>query len=120
MANNPKSNEEKLNQIIKSWTRFAPGKTFGGMTLAQFKDKVKPSLDSREVIASLESDRESEQANRDTADMASLFAASLVVNSIKGDPEHGEDSPLYEAVGYVRKSARKTGIKRGKKTSVPA
>jgi hypothetical protein len=117
---NPKKTEAKLNQLIKSWTRFAPTKTFAGMTLAQFKDKIKDSLDSREVIANLESDLNAEQANRDTADASSLFAASLVVNSIKGDPEHGEDSPLYEAIGYVRKSVRKTGVKRTKKAATPA
>lgn len=120
MAYNPKQNEKKINDIIKAWSRFAPAKTFGGMTLVQFKDKVKASLDSREIITQLETDIDTEQTNRDTADMASLFAASLVVNSVKGDPEHGEDSPLYEAIGYIRKSARKTGARRSKKTTVTA
>lgn len=120
MAYNPKQNEKKINDLIKAWTRFAPGKTFGGMTLAEFKDRVKPSLDSRDVLDQLQSDIDTEQTNRDTADMASLFAASLVVNSVKGDPEHGEDSPLYEAIGYIRKSARKTGVKRTKKIAVAA
>jgi len=117
MANNPKQNKKRINDLIKAWSRFAPGKSFGGMTLAEFKDRVKPSLDSRDVLDQLESDLQTEQTNRDTADVASLFAAALVVNSVKGDPEHGEDSPLYEAIGYIRKSARKTGVHRSKKAA---
>jgi uncharacterized protein YeeX (DUF496 family) len=34
---------------------------------------------------------------------------------VKGDPNHGEDSPLYDALGYVRKSARKSGLTRTSK-----
>ena len=35
-----------------------------------------------------------------------------VVNSVKGDPHHGENSALYASFGYVRKSERKSGLTR--------
>jgi hypothetical protein len=42
----------------------------------------------------------------------------LVVNGVVGDPTFGPDSALYEAMGYVRKSERKSGLTRkGKKTA---
>ena len=45
---------------------------------------------------------------------------NLMVNGVKGDPDFGEDSDLYEAMGYVRKSERKSGLTRKKKTPPPA
>ena len=37
-----------------------------------------------------------------------------VVNSVKGDPDYGDDSDLYDAMGYTRKSARQSGLMRKK------
>jgi hypothetical protein len=60
----------------------------------------------------------SAQDARDPADAATAQVNQLVVNAVKGDPAHGEDSDLYQTMGYVRKSARKTGLTR--KNSAPA
>jgi hypothetical protein len=40
------------------------------------------------------------------------------VNSVRGTPGFGPDSPLYRALGYVRKSERKSGLTR--KGATPA
>jgi hypothetical protein len=42
-----------------------------------------------------------------------------VVNAVKGDPKFGDDSDLYDAMGYVRKSARQSGLSR-KENATPA
>ena len=34
------------------------------------------------------------------------------MNAVVGDTDEGNDSPLYEALGYIRKSQRKSGLKR--------
>lgn len=47
-----------------------------------------------------------------------LKQCNLVVNSVKGTPGFGEDSPLYEAMGNVRKSERRSGLSRGRKAAV--
>ena len=111
----PKSTLEKLNNAINSWAALAPDKTFGGMTLAQFKTKVKPSFDAREELKVLENQMQAKQVERDNSDEESLRLVRLVVNGIIGDPEEGPDSDLYEAVGYTRTSQRKTGLTRKKK-----
>ena len=49
---------------------------------------------------------------RAAADETSLTKVQLVVNGVIGDPAFGEDSALYEAMGYVRKSERKSGLTR--------
>jgi hypothetical protein len=112
----PKTTLEKLNSVISGWETLAPDKSFGGMTLAQFKTAVKLSFDAREELRALESQVQSKQIERDNADAASLQLVQRVVNGVIGDPEEGPDSDLYESFGYTRKSQRKTGLTRKKQT----
>jgi len=112
----PKDVEAKLNKITNAWQTLAADKSFGGMTLAQFKADVKPSFDSRERLRVLDEQTQSEQITRETADDESMRLAQLVTNGVLGDPEAGPDSDLYEAMGYVRTSARKSGLTRKRKT----
>ncbi|NOT47066.1 MAG: hypothetical protein HOP17_04870 [Acidobacteria bacterium] len=35
--------------------------------------------------------------------------------AVAGDPAYGNDSPLYGAMGFVRKSEKKSGLTRKKK-----
>ena len=106
---NAKRNGEKLAAVLKAWKDLRPTKSFAGMTLEQFTAEVKPSLDARDEIATLENKVIEACDQRDDADKVSMEKVLLVVNAVKGDPTEGEDGELYEAMGYVRKSARKTG-----------
>lgn len=115
MATAPKSTQEKINQVIAAWQTLRPAKSFAGLTLDQFKAKLQPSLDARIAIAALENQLIAAQDQRDGADYASISTIQLVVNAVKGDPAEGEDGELYEAMGYVRKSERSSGLTRNKK-----
>jgi hypothetical protein len=42
-----------------------------------------------------------------------------VVNGVRADPEEGDDSALYEAMGYTRRSERKSGLTRKKPPTTP-
>jgi hypothetical protein len=119
MPTAPKQIEADINSITKGWEELAADKSFGGMTLAQYKAKVKASLDARGTIRSLDTQMTAAIDARDDADGESSKANQLVVNGVKGDPAFGEDSDLYEAMGYVRKSERKSGLTR-KKSTPPA
>jgi hypothetical protein len=119
MPNNPKQSEARINEVLNAWQTLRPEKSFAGLSLAQFKTKIQPSTDSRVSIATLENQLLAAQNQRDDADKASLATISLVVNAVKGDPAEGEDGQLYEAMGYVRKSERKSGLSRGKKPPSP-
>ena len=50
--------------------------------------------------------------DREEADEAFLDKAQLVVNGVLADPTEGDDSALYEAMGYTRKSERRSGLTR--------
>lgn len=113
----PKRNLERLNKIINAWQTFASNKSFGGMTNAQFKTLVQPSFDARIQVETLEAQLSAAQAARDDADKESLRLSELVVNGVVGDPTEGPNNDLYEGMGYVRDSERRSGLTRKKKVS---
>ncbi len=112
MPINPKTNQQKIERMLNAWETLAPGKSFGGMTLAQFKAAAQPALDARQQLDDLEDQRTQALATRDSADEAFLDKAQLVVNGVLADPTEGDNSALYEAMGYTRKSDRKSGLTR--------
>ncbi len=114
----PKKIEESINTVTEAWADLAADKTFAGMTLEQFKARIKPSLDARNELATAKNTRINALTGRMLSDEESQKALLLVVNAIKGDPTEGEDSALYEACGYVPKSKRKSGLSRKAKTAV--
>ncbi len=112
----PQETAERLNRLADAWENLAKDKVFGGMTLTQFRTAIKPSFDARAKIDTLNHELLVAQDERDDADKTSQAKAQLVVNGVNGDVEFGPDSALYEAMGYVRKSERRTGLTRKKKT----
>ena len=117
---NPKITGDHLNAIIAGWDEHAEEATFSGLSLAQFKLKVKPSLDARAEIETLERQLAAARVNRDNADVDSNVFAELVVNSVKGDQAFGENSALYASFGYIRKDDRKSGLVRAANNVVAA
>ena len=114
MANSPKDNLEKINRMINAWETLAPDKTFGGMTLAQFKNVAKPCYDTREHQDDLEDQMKQSIAQREAADENFNDKAQLVVAGVLADPTEGANSALYQAFGYTRKDDRKSGLTRKK------
>jgi hypothetical protein len=112
MPTGPKDNEQKMERMINAWETLAPDKSFGGMTLPQFKAAFQPAQAARQRLDELDDQLKQAQANRDDADEAVLAKAQLVINGVLADPTEGADSALYEAMGYTRKSERKSGLTR--------
>ncbi len=119
MAKAPKKLADKTDKMITAWKEHAPDATFAGMTLTQYQTKVQPSVDLRTEIAATRRKLIDLQADRDKADAVTNPINLQVVDGVKGDVNFGEDSDLYEGMGYVRKSARASGLTR-KKTAAPA
>jgi hypothetical protein len=106
----PKKTEDKIKQTVDAWEELASAKSFGGMTLTQFKAVVAPSLNARTLIDQLQNQLTQAINQRDDADNLSLARMQLVVNAVLGDPTEGPDSSLIEGMGYTRKSERKSGL----------
>ena len=115
MPEAPKKVEAKLKTVEEAWETHAKNAVIAEMTLEQFKAAIKPSRDARANITALESQVKAAITDRETADKASLATVNAVVLAVAGDTKLGPDSKLYEAMGYVRKSERKSGLTRKKK-----
>jgi len=109
MSDRSKENGEKLALVLQAWKDLRPAKSFAGMTLTQFTAKVQPSLDARVLMGTLQNQMTAAMDERDLADVETMKQVNFVVNAVKGDPTEGEDGELYDAMGYVRKSARASG-----------
>jgi hypothetical protein len=120
MATAPKTIAEDTQKIIDAWSELAPTATFAGMTLAQFKIKVQPSFDTRTKIGTLEIDLKAQQDLRDQVDVPTEVANDQVVKAVVADVNYGDDSALYERMGYVRKSVRASGLTRKNKAAANA
>jgi hypothetical protein len=119
MTTGPKDNQLKMERILNAWETLAPSKTFGGMTLQQFQAAAQPAQAARERVDEIEDQRTQAITAREQADDAFFAKAQLVVAGVLADPTEGADSALYEAMGYTRKSDRKSGLTRKRKTPTP-
>jgi len=124
MRSSPKDIGDKIERMENAWEELAPNKSFGGMTLAEFRTYTAPSKAARARLADLDAQTTEAQADRDRGDSVVLVKAELIVNGVRADPTEGPDSALYEAMGYTRKSDRKSGLTRkagsGSSTPPPA
>jgi hypothetical protein len=118
-THNPKRVANRLQKVMDAWGTLRPTKTFAGMTLEQFKAKVQPSMDVRVQLSTLRNQTKDTRAQRLSSDVASLDLAQMVVNSVKGDPEEGETSGLYAAMGFVPKNERRSGLTRRGQSTPP-
>ena len=116
MSYNPKGNEEKMLKVLNAWKTLAPGKKFAGKGLADFEAQVDKSLAPRQELLALKDEEKQKITTRDTEDVITLAEIEMIVAGVIADPTEGSNSALYEAMGYVRKADRKSGLTRKKKS----
>ncbi|MDQ4121269.1 MAG: hypothetical protein M3209_07475 [Acidobacteriota bacterium] len=119
MAYSPKENEEKMMKVLNAWKTLAPAKTFAGVTLAEFETQVNTSLTPRQRLVALEDEKLQQMTTRDAADQITMNKILSIVAGVVADPTEGANSALYEAMGYIRKDARKSGLTRKKVHPAP-
>ena len=110
-----KSSKDALNRITaatEAWGTLRPAKSFSGLTLDQFKESIKPVHEVRAEITELQRRLQAAVTRRSVVDGAAIESLRRVILGVKADPEDGEDSELYEAMGYVRRSDRGSGLTR--------
>jgi hypothetical protein len=107
----------RVNEVAGGWAKLRPEKKFYGLTREDYLQKVKPYTDALAELAVAEEAYNHAKAKRDLAEGPAMKITKCVVNAVKGDPEDGEDGPLYAAMGYVPESQRSTGLTRRKKAN---
>ncbi len=114
MADTPRENEIKYEKFLKALKTLAPAKTFGGVTLTEFEAQTEKSDAPRNRIVVKNDEIKQDEVTRDSEDVVTMRMCEMIKNGVVADPEFGDDSALYEALGYVRKSMRKSGLTRKK------
>lgn len=107
---------EKLEETETAWETHAKEVKFFNTTLAQYKANVQLSRDARTLVANLEQQLTAARNQQKMVDKTNLTLEKNVARGIAGDANFGEDSDLYEGTGRVRKSERKSGLTRKKKS----
>ena len=112
MPANPANAEAQLQAAVNAWRSLKPQKKFLTLTVDEFEADLKPCFDARASIVDLDNKLTGARSRRDELDVQGLTLVARLVNAIKSDETEGEDSELLEAMGYVVKSKRKSGLKR--------
>lgn len=116
MPTGPKERLRRLQEVMQAWQTIAPQESFAGMTLAEFEQEIAESLNARRAIEDFEVQLLKAMTERDNIDKKNLAKADLVVKGVLANANYGDNSALYSSMGYVRKSERKTGLTRKKKS----
>jgi hypothetical protein len=104
--------ENKARARQAAWRQEAPEATFAQNTLVQYEAMSQAVADLDDDIFNQEKLLVARKATKRDAVEELNTLNKQVVNSIKGTPGYGDDSPLYRACGYVRASERKSGYHR--------
>jgi hypothetical protein len=102
----------RINTLVESWRTQEPNRSFYGHSLPQFQVAVQPVFAVREEGAELAKRTVANSAKRRDVDGDAQALIRNIVHAIKADPQVGEDSLLYAAMGYVRKADNRAGRKR--------
>lgn len=111
-----KAVREKCNVMNDAWVEGAPSVKFNGIDQAGFLADIEAAAADDAAIADLESELKMKRDVRDDKYFALNDKRSKVGLGVAGDPAYGNDSPLYGAMGFVRKSEKKSGLTRKKKS----
>ena len=102
----------KAEDISLVWKEQAPEAVFAGKPLVDLETSLAELQQSNVDLKIRDQARSAAVKTRD--DKLKSLAALLrnVVKGVQGHPEHGEDSSLYRAMGFVPFSERRSGLTR--------
>jgi len=109
----------RAERFAAAWAESFPRKTFSSLTLEQFRETFRPCREVRVELARLASETRTLLFRRRKLDQAAHPILVRVFLAVRGDPEAGEDSSMYSAMGYVPKNRRRKPGRRRKASQRP-
>ena len=113
---NCKEIRERAVKMDVAWEEGAASVDFGGVKRSEFEAKMAAGAAVETAIDDLEAQIKMKIAERDEIYSDIDDDSVKVRNGVVADPNFGDDSPLYGAMGFIRKSERASGLTRKKKT----
>ena len=109
--------KKRAGEINSGWTQDPTAKAIEFMSISQTEYQAK--IDSCEAddaeIAVLEAQLKDKKDGRDDNYRGLNQMSVKVRDGVQGNADYGDDSPLYGAMGFKRKSERASGLTRKKK-----
>lgn len=110
---------ERVTKMSNAWGQGAATVTFKGIKQADFQTAIQTAAAADLEIANLEAQLSMKKDHRDGL-YAGLNTDSVKIrDGVEGNEDFGPDHPMYEAMGFVRESTRKSGLTRKKKGGDP-
>ncbi len=109
----------KAADFHAAWKQLAPEDSFGGKTLAELETAMGPLETALDELRTLTVSRSAALKVRDQEERALNALLIRVAHGVRSHPDHGEDSPLYRAMGFVPKSERASGLTRRSEEDEP-
>jgi len=116
---NVKKIRERVVLMDNAWEEGARDVVFGGIRQADFRNEITEAATAETELADILLLADLKRTEIDNKYAALQEKSIFVVNGVKGDPAYGEDSALYGAMGFVRKSERASGLTRKSKPNPP-
>ena len=107
---------EQCNRMNDAWVEGAKTVEFNGISQTELAADIADAANDDAEIADLEAQLNMKRDVRDGKYVALNAKRSNVGKGVAGSPDYGDDSPLYGAMGFVRKSDRASGLTRKTKT----
>jgi len=109
---NIKKVKEQCAVMNDAWVEGAKSVEFNGITQAAFLADIDAAAVADGEIGDLEAELKMKREVRDDLYVALNDKRSKVGLGVAGSAAYGNDSPLYGAMGFVRKSDRASGLTR--------
>lgn len=107
---------EQCNVMNDAWAEGAPKVEFNGIEQTAFAADIADAANADSEIADLETQLKMKRDVRDGKYAALNDKRSKIGQGVAGNSDYGDDSPLYGAMGFVRKSERASGLTRKRKS----
>ena len=112
---NVKKVRDRVTLMNTAWAQGAPGIAFKGVKQVDFQADIQAAAAVEQETAALEAQIKIKNNERDTRYQKLSDDSVKIRDGVEGHESYGPDHSLYEAMGFVRESARKSGLTRNKK-----
>lgn len=118
MPVNVKKIRDRVTKMNNAWAQGAATIVFKGVKQVDFQANILAAAAAEQEIANLEAQLGMKKDQRDDKYTNLNNDSVKIRDGVEGHEDFGLDHPLYEAMGFVRESTRKSGLTR-KKTPTP-
>jgi hypothetical protein len=108
----------RLKRQAQAWESLAASDEFAGLTLAGFQGELAKLQDARQRLLAAKTALSGAVKATRMSEKQAMQTSKRVALGMKSHPNHGEDSELVRASGFVTESERRSGLTRKRKDAV--